>query len=283
MMNKIILTAIAAMMTTSVSAAPLTDFFYANGYTKPSESIVEIQAKVDSGVYYNYPYVVGGGVEKGLFKKYLKDGTVLPQIMSVTALKKALDKKQVVLVASAGSDVSTAALPIFVEIAKQNGVSTIDLMAHLTINQLDGEDFFSNIDDVLSTVDAKIDEITAELNDDVSEEISAEITAEIVEEVTKEITEEVTQEITDVVSEEVAEEISISIEDALSEVGYSDDDFAAGFDELVSEINENLGAAARHVNADLIAGQAIAAGINRDLGTEFTAQDVVNAVHTVGG
>ena len=165
-MNKIILSAIAAtMLSTTAISAPLTDFFFKNGYSQP-QSIVKIQSLVNDGTYYNYPYIVGGGVEKGLFKDKLKDGTALPQIKNVAALKAALDKKQVVLVANADGSF-TGTLPIFAEIAKQNGVTGGELMAHLLTYQLDDEDFFSNIDDVLGTVQSKIDEISAELNDEV--------------------------------------------------------------------------------------------------------------------
>ena len=54
-MNKIILSAIAAtMLSTTAISAPLTDFFFANGYSKP-DSIVSIQTKINDGTYYNYP------------------------------------------------------------------------------------------------------------------------------------------------------------------------------------------------------------------------------------
>ena len=198
------------MLSTTAMSTTLDSFFFENGYTQP-QSIVEIQQLVDDGTYYNYPYIAGGGVEKGLFKDKLKDGTALPQIQNITALLAALDMKQVVLVANADGSFS-GTLPIFAEIAKQNGVTGEELMAHLIANQIDGEDFFSNIDDVIGTVQSKIDEITAELNDEVQEEIS--------------------QEVTEAVTEAVQEEIDTALQDAIDSVVrgddplFSDEDFA---------------------------------------------------------
>ena len=211
-MNKTIISAIAGvMLSTTAISAPLTDFFFANGYSQP-QSIVKIQSLVNDGTYYNYPYIVGGGVEKGLFKDKLKDGTALPQITNVAALKAALDKKQVVLVANADGSY-TGTLPIFAEIAKQNGVTGTELMAHLVTYQLDDEDFFSNIDDVLGTVQSKIDEISAELNDEVSEEISD----TIAEEVTVEITGVIGNDI-DTLADDIRETTTVELADIIGDI-----------------------------------------------------------------
>ena len=236
-MNKTIISAIAGvMLSTTAISAPLTDFFFANGYSKP-DSIINIQTKIDDGTYYNYPYKVGGGVEKGLFKKKLKEGTALPQIKSVTALKAALDKKQVVLVADADGSV-TGTLPVFVEIAKQNGVTGIELMDFLIANQLDDEDFFSNIDDVLSTVNAKIDEITAELNDEVSEEVAEEVLAEITKEFSSIVTPEALEAIG--LDRDVAEDISREFEEINAELSTKAQELKAGHDPVFSSEQEAL-------------------------------------------
>ena len=195
-MNKTIISAIAGvMLSTTAMATPLTDYFFANGYTQP-ESITSIQAKVDSGQYYNYPYVVGGGVSKGLFSKKLTKGTAIPQIKNIAALQAALAKEQVVLVADADGGFSSA-LPIFVEIAKQNGVSVDELMSHLVINEMpadsDSEEagFFSNIDTVMSNVQAAVDDAVAEIGNEITEEVAQEIAQEVAETLVEDIEAEV--------------------------------------------------------------------------------------------
>ena len=200
-----------------------------------------------------------------MFKKYLKEGTALPQIKSVTALKAALDKKQVVLVADSTGSVS-GTLPIFAEIAKQNGVSSVDLMDFLITHQLDDEDFFTNIDDVLGTVQSKIDEISAELNDDVSEELAQEIAQEVEREITV-----VTQEALEKLGFDAAEAASIA------------DEVNAAATESVADISDP--AVAQGI-ADVVAGsdpafsslsiaEQVAEGVNDHYGTDaFTAGSV---------
>ena len=256
-MNKTIISAIAGvMLSTTAMATPLDSFFFSNGYTKP-DSIISIQTKVNSGEYYNYPYIVGGGVEKGLFKKYLKDGTALPQIKSVTALKAALDRKQVVLVASKGE--VHACLPIFAEIAKQNGVSCTDLMGHLVTNQAENEDFFSNIDNVLDTVQSKIDEISAELNDEVSEELAQEIAQEVEREITV-----VTQEALEKLGfdSETAGEIADATNAAATEsvAGIDDTTVAQGIADVVAGSDPTF--------SSLSIAEQVADGVNDHYGTE---------------
>ena len=283
-----ILTTIAATALLSTAAYAnnvSTDFFKSNGYTKPSISITEIQDKVNNGTFNNYPYVVGGGVEKGLFYKKLEEGTVIPQIKNVTALKTALDKKQVVLLADASGSVH-ACLPIFAEIAKQNGATCTDLMSHLTVNQAEGEDFFSNIDNVLADVDAKIDEITSELNDDVSEEVQAEVATaieveaaklaelgvEVNEGVTEETLAEIYEETIDVIDADVRTEIEETIGTELSQEVL--DSIATSVSEALDAGEIDLGAIFNDDGS--VNYQNIADGINElgDLGHEITADQV---------
>ena len=232
------------MLSTTAIAAPLTDYFFANGYSKP-ESITSIQAKVDSGQYYNYPYVVGGGVSKGLFSKKLTKGTAIPQIKNIAALQAALDKEQVVLVADADGGHSVA-LPIFVEIAKQNGVSVDELMSHLVINEMPSDDnsedtgFFSNIDTVVSNVQSQIDEVSAEINNQINDEITAEVTEAVAEAVAPAI-------------EEAMDSIS-ALEAALADLAASTNigpASLAGVAEAANTISEavNEAAAVGYVNA----------------------------------
>lgn len=130
-MKKIISTILATTMLTSVANAELVS----NG-GKPSISLTEIQANLDSGKYTNYPGVVRivndirvvGSKDGFLFSDTFKPGMALPEIHDYVALKKVLDNKKTILVASNDWIIPTP--EIFVELGKQNGVDGITFMAH---------------------------------------------------------------------------------------------------------------------------------------------------------
>lgn len=203
-MKKIIIGAIAAtMLSGTANAVLLGDHFKKYGYTKPSISLTEIQEKIDNGTYWNYPYIAGKSTT-GLFEDKLKKGTAIPQILNGNRLLHKLQSGKKLIVASNG----LPCLPVFEELAKQNGISCDSLIDHLETNQADDEDMFSNISTALAKIETKLNEmIQAETSNEITNEVSEEVTEEVVDEVTEEVVDEITEEVVEEVTEEVMDEI----------------------------------------------------------------------------
>ena len=131
-MHKAIISGLLAtsmLVSTVAQAIPL---------TAPQYTITEIQTKLDSGEFYNYPGVIREGINgvrvgptgsKYLFTKTFAPGMALPEITDVVALQKALKSEaKTVLVAS-----NEWVLPVpavFVELGRQNGIDGIEFMGH---------------------------------------------------------------------------------------------------------------------------------------------------------
>ena len=140
MYKTIVAAAAAVMMTSAANAAIIT-----NG-GNPTESLTEIQQKIDSGQYHSYPGVVrisDGGFRitptshNYLFKSTFKPGMALPRVHDIVALQRALKKNEVILVAS--NDLVLPTPSIFVELARQNGVDPVVFMGalyHCDLNHL---------------------------------------------------------------------------------------------------------------------------------------------------
>ena len=126
-MNKIVLASVAMAMVSGAANAAL----ISNG-GKPQYSITEIQAKVDSGQFKYYPFVAGKGIQSNehLFSKTFEDGKVLPRVTDFVALQKAIKKSNTILVADASKGIILPCPEIFIELAKQNGVSCYNFMEH---------------------------------------------------------------------------------------------------------------------------------------------------------
>ena len=133
-MNKIVLASVAMAMVSGAANAAL----ISNG-GKPQYSLIEIQAKVDSGEFYLYPFVAGKGIQSNeyLFGKTFKDGQVLPRVTDFVALQKAVAKSNTVLVADLHEEIILPCPEIFVELARQNGVSCYEFMEHYVTSTTD--------------------------------------------------------------------------------------------------------------------------------------------------
>ena len=131
-MHKAIISGLLAtsmLVSTVAQAVPL---------TAPQYTITEIQTKLDSGEFYNYPGVIREGINgvrvgptgsKYLFGKTFEIGQALPEITDVVALQKALkSEKKTVLVASNEWILPVPA--VFVELGRQNGVDGAAFMEH---------------------------------------------------------------------------------------------------------------------------------------------------------
>ena len=136
---------IAAVAMLSTSIAPAFAGIVTNG-GQPLLSITDIQTKIDSGEFYNYPGVIrvteGGlriGPTKGsgyIFADKFKPGMALPQVNDIAKLLKAIDKKdEVTLVAS--NEFILPCNPVFKELGRQNGVSCGEFMEHIVVGTSD--------------------------------------------------------------------------------------------------------------------------------------------------
>ena len=117
----------------------------------PQYTITEIQAKIDSGEFYNYPGVIReghNGIRIGpagnnyLFGKTFEVGQALPEITDIVALQRAVKaEKKTVLVASNEWILPVPA--VFVELGRQNGVDGATFMEHYVISttSIDSEGF----------------------------------------------------------------------------------------------------------------------------------------------
>ena len=117
----------------------------------PQYTISEIQTKLDSGEFYNYPGVIREGINgvrvgpvggKYLFGKTFEIGQALPEITDVVALQKAIRaEKKTILVAS--NDWVLPVPAVFVELGRQNGVDGAVFMEHYIVSTtgIDSEGF----------------------------------------------------------------------------------------------------------------------------------------------
>ena len=185
-----------------------------SGYSIPfgpqtNPSLKEIVEGRKNGKFEYYPGVVrvnsfGAKVLPGfpyILTSQFKKDAVLPEVKDIQALLRAAKKKQVVKVASTDTSKFQIQFPVFKEIAKQNGISYDELMAHFAEWAEEG----SMVHDVTATAD--------HLDKMLEEEVNKALD-DVVEEITK-------------VTEEVAEEIveEINIEDILAKHGYNINDY----------------------------------------------------------
>ena len=168
-MKKILLAlAASTFLAGSANAVLLDNHFKKYGYTQP-ESIISIQNKIDNGVYTQYPHIAGKSAT-GLFEDKLKPGTAIPQVLNGNRLLNALQNKRVIV-----ADVK-ACLPIFAELARQNGVSCDRLINFLEMNSKDDIAMFSNLANSLNKITQKLEEmVSSDVQEEVNEEVSKEI------------------------------------------------------------------------------------------------------------
>ena len=130
------LLATSMLVSTVAQAVPL---------TAPQYTITEIQTKLDSGEFYNYPGVVREGINgvrvgpvsnNYLFGKTFEIGQALPEIRDIVALQRAMKSEaKTVLVAS--NDWILPVPAVFVELGRQNGVDGATFMEHYVISTTD--------------------------------------------------------------------------------------------------------------------------------------------------
>ena len=135
---------IAAVAMLSTSIAPAFAGIVTNG-GQPLLSITDIQTKIDSGEFYNYPGVIREGVNGVrigpagggyIFSDKFEIGRALPQITDVNKLLASLNKKEeVTLVAS--NEFVIPCNPVFKELGRQNGVSCGEFMEHYVVSTTD--------------------------------------------------------------------------------------------------------------------------------------------------
>ena len=160
-MKKLLLTAAAAIALSSTANAVLLDnHFKKYGYTKPSFTLMDTQNLINKGISVS---------REGLFKDKLNSNAAVPQILNANRLLNALKSKKKLIVAD-----NKPCLPVFEELARQNGIKCDELIGHLETNQVDGEDLFTNISTTLKSVEDKVNEIISketesEINDIVNE------------------------------------------------------------------------------------------------------------------
>lgn len=268
-MKKLIIGAIAAtMLSGTANAVLLGDHFYKYGYTKPQYSLTEIQKKIDNGTFYNYPYISGKS-DTGLFEDKLKKGTAIPQFVNGNRLLNALRMKvKPVIVANKGDANVKVCVPVFEELARQNGVSCSTLMTFLVDNQAEGEDMFSDLENTLMKAEQKIME-------SVNQETLNEIVQEVTEQVTEEISEEVMQEIENVIDfdairsilDQAVQDYTFNYGEALQEIeNITNEVYLAA---VLTNLNRNSEFATGYVTEALaVAADKIAGGVGNAILTD---------------